>query len=365
MKQMYVRGNKPGVVLPALCLATASLAGLSAATPKAQAQAQATYSIHHGLTIKDIPQGAKKVRIWFWMPSEDSAQKILDFAVTQAPTGYKITRDPAYGQQYLYCEVNNPTQNSVSVATNFMLQRRAIAIALDPDKSGPLTALHRITFADHLREDTPNMFVDAQIQALATQIVGGETNVIRRARKIYDYVVDKAEHYSKGEKAPKASKIGSVEHCLTNGGGSCTDMHALFSSLARANGIPTRLYFGSRLQAKNEGKDVDPGYRCSVEFFAPNYGWIPLDVAAGDTNPDKKDFYFGGLDERRVLFNEGRDLDLSPKQEGGRINLVIGAYVEVDGKAHTAWDRTMRFTEIKQPVRSAQLTEPANKERKP
>ena len=69
------------------------------------------------------------------MPSEDSAQKILDFAVTQAPAGYKITRDPAYGQQYLYCEVNNPTQNSVSVATNFILQRRAISIAIDPDKS--------------------------------------------------------------------------------------------------------------------------------------------------------------------------------------------------------------------------------------
>ncbi|HEY0073544.1 MAG TPA: hypothetical protein VGB77_05530, partial [Abditibacteriaceae bacterium] len=103
MKQMYVRGDKPGVVLPALCLATAFSTGLTSVTPAAQADtpAQATYSIHHGLTVKDIPQGAKKVRIWFWMPSEDSAQKVLDFAVTQAPAGYKITRDPAYGQQYL------------------------------------------------------------------------------------------------------------------------------------------------------------------------------------------------------------------------------------------------------------------------
>lgn len=330
---------------------------LSGATPvlHAQSSAQATYSIHHDLTVKDIPQGTKKVRIWFWMPNEDAAQKVLDFAVTQAPAGYKITRDPVYGQQYLYCEVNNPIQKSVSVATDFLLQRRAISIALDPNKAGPLTAEHQKTFADCLRSDTPNMEVDLQTQALAAQIVGEETNVIRRARKIYDYVIDNAEHYSKGEAAPKASKIGSATYCRVNGGGSCTDMHALFSSLARACGIPTRLYFGSRLQAKNEGKDVDPGYRCSVEFFAPNYGWIPLDVAAGDTNPDKKDFYFGGLDERRVLFNEGRDLDLSPKQEGGRINLVIGAYVEVDGKAYTEWSRNMKFTEIKQPVLNAQL----------
>ena len=65
-------------------------------------------------------------------------------------------------------------------------------------------------------------------------------------------------------------------------------------------------------------------------------------------NQDKRDFYFGGLDERRVLFNEGRDFDLSPKQEGPRINLSIGAYVEIDGKPYDGWSRSLKFTEVKQ-----------------
>lgn len=371
MKRTRYSGTQRRVVLPliplALAFSVSGLSPLSQTNAQADTPTEATYSIHHGLTVKEIPQGAKKVRVWFWLPREDSAQKILDFAVSQAPAGYKITRDPVYGQQYLYCEVTNPAQGTLSLATDFVLQRRAISIVLDPNKSGALTPAHLQTFADYLRADTPNMEVDTQIQALATQICGPEKNVIRQAKQIYDYVIEHADHYSKGETAPKPSKIGSVAYCRVNGGGSCTDMHSLFSALARARNIPTRLYFGSRLQAKNEGKEVDPGYRCSVEFFAPQYGWIPLDVAAGDTNPDKKDFYFGGLDERRVLFNEGRDLDLSPKQDSGRLNLFIGAYVEVDGKPHTTWERALKFIEVKPPVLNARLsnaeTTAVNKER--
>ncbi len=309
--------------------------------------ASATYSIKHSLTVKDIPQGAKKVRIWFWMPQDDAAQKVLDFSVTDAPAGFKIVSDPTYGQQYLYCEVNQPAQNTVALTTDFVLRRQAISATLEPEKSGALTAAQKHTFAGYLQKDTPFMEVDTQISDIANTICGQETNVVRQSRQIYDYVIEKADHYSKGEAAPKPSKVGSVAYCRANGGGSCTDMHSLFMALARARNIPTRLYFGSRLQAKNEGKSVDPGYRCSVEFFAPNYGWTPLDIAAADTNPDKQNFYFGGLDERRVMFNEGRDLDLAPKQDGPRLNLFIGAYVEVDGKPHTAWDRLLKFNEVK------------------
>jgi len=41
-----------------------------------------------------------------------------------------------------------------------------------------------------------------------------------------------------------------------------------------------------------------------------------MDIAAANTNPGQRDFYFSGLDERRVHFIEGRDLDLAPQQAG-------------------------------------------------
>jgi hypothetical protein len=38
---------------------------------------------------------------------------------------------------------------------------------------------------------------------------------------------------------------------------------------------------------------------------------------------------------------------LNPRQEGAKVNLLIIAHVEIDGKAHTAFDRVLRFNEIK------------------
>ena len=187
------------------------------------------------------------------------------------------------------------------------------------------------------------MVVDAKMKALADRLCGSETNVVRQARLLYDYVVDNDQHYSKSPTAPKSSNLGDAEYCLANGGGACTDLHSLFGALARARGIPTRICFGSLLKAQNEGKAMDPGYRCWVLFFVPGYGWTPADLAAANLDPAKKDFYFGGLDDRHILFSRGRDLTLAPKQDGPPVNLFIRAYVEVDGAPYTSFDRTLTF----------------------
>lgn len=194
--------------------------------------------------------------------------------------------------------------------------------------------------------DCPNMEVTDRVQQLADAICGGQTNFVMQAHLLFDWVVDHTDHYSRPG-APKSSGKGSVDYCLANHGGGCTDQHALFIALARARGIPARLQFGTLLKPANEGKDMDPGYRCWVQYFVPNFGWVPMDISAANTNPDKREFYFSGLDERRVHFAEGRDLQLTPKQEGPRLNLLIVAYVEVDGKPHTRFDRVLRFDEIR------------------
>ena len=60
----------------------------------------------------------------------------------------------------------------------------------------------------------------------------------------------------------------------------------------------------------------------------------------------KKDFYFGGLDARRVLFSHGRNLTLAPKQDGPPVNLFIRAYVEVDGTPYMGFDRKLTFVSL-------------------
>jgi transglutaminase-like putative cysteine protease len=321
-------------------------AAAQAPQPDAKNPTQAVYDVHHALTVKDIPEGSKKVRIWFWFPDDSPDQKVLQTAVPLAPSNYKITRDPVNGHRYLYAELDNPPK-SVSLATHFVVCRWATSVKLDPDKAGPITAAHRKLFAEYLGKDCPCMQVDDRIEKLAQSLCGGETNVVRQARKLFDWVVTNTAHYSKSKDAPKNSGEGSALYCLNSKGGGCTDQHALFIALARARGIPTRLQFGSRLMPQNDGKDHNPGYRCWVQYFVPNYGWVSADLAAANTNPGKEDFYFSGLDERRVWFLEGRDLELSPRQTGDRVNLLIVAHIEVDGRPHTAFERNVRFTTVK------------------
>src|ERR1044071_8887680 len=78
---------------------------LSMAFPKG-ATADATYTVRQSFAVKDLPEGAKKVRGWFWMPEDRPEQRVLEFRVVNAPESLRITRDPRYGRSWLYAEVN-------------------------------------------------------------------------------------------------------------------------------------------------------------------------------------------------------------------------------------------------------------------
>jgi transglutaminase-like putative cysteine protease len=341
-----------GIIVSSVVVVAIVVVGVRAAeAPASVAQPMgarsATYQVTHTLSVNDLPATAAKVQVWFWLPDDDANQKLLDLTVREAPAGYRITRDPGYGHRYLYAEVDHPRSGApLTLATDFIIRRSAASVALDADHAGALTDIHRAEFAEYLRRDVPNMQTTDALAALASEICGSETNVVKQARLLFDYVVDHTSHYSKAG-APKSSGKGSAEYCLANKGGSCTDMHSLFIAMARARGIPTRLQFGSLLKPANEGKEMDPGYRCWVEYFVPSYGWVPMDIAAANTNADKRDFYFSGIDERRIRFSEGRGIELSPRQAGDPLNLMIIAYVEVDGKPLTSFKRVLKYTEIK------------------
>src|SRR4051812_25423297 len=80
------------------CCATASAKGLASgswilASVRPEISTPTTYNIHHALTVKAIPSGTKRVRVWFWIPQEDPYQRVLDLTVAQAPDGYQIVRN--------------------------------------------------------------------------------------------------------------------------------------------------------------------------------------------------------------------------------------------------------------------------------
>jgi hypothetical protein len=71
-------------------------------------------------------------------------------------------------------------------------------------------------------------------------------------------------------------------------------------------------------------------------------GWVPLDISSADTGGDRASEWFGGLDDRRIEWAEGRDFDLEPRSQV-RPDLVIRGWVEVDGKPHSGIVRVLNY----------------------
>lgn len=310
--------------LPALLLAAATLVtGLLATTT--------TYRVEQTVTLSDIPAGAKHVKFWVSIPDNERYQDLLDFNVVSAPGKWSVVREPDRGNRFMLLEVDNPPSPSLSAKVEFTVRRTSVLAAIEPARVGPITDAHRTLYAEELRADAPHMEITPQIEAMAAKAVGTETNVASKARLLLGAVADYADHYSKDPTKPNCG-IGSAGDCLANAGGCCTDLHSLFISLARAQGIPARLQMGYRVREANAGKEVDPGYRCWVEYFVPSYGWISSDIVeADDPKGLGRDRWFTGLTERRIWLNEGREFDLAGRAAKDRVNTMIIGYAEIDG----------------------------------
>lgn len=363
----------PAQVGPAIAAALAP-ATPAQASPAPATAAQATpapiggriYDTRQTVRLGEIPAGAKQVKIWVCVPDDNPQQRVLDLVVTEAPASWRMVTEPEYGNRFLYCEIANPAKPTVEIVVDYSVQR---AEQNNPGK-GPavLTDVHRKVLAADLQLDTPLMSVSEEIRGLEKKSCGDETDVMKAAEKIAAFVADYADHYSKDATKPKCGR-GAAEDCLAQKGGCCTDLHSLFIALARAHGIPARMQFGYRLQAKNDGLEVDPGYRCWVEYFAPGQGWVASDIVVADSVPvEQRTAWFTKLDDRRVWCSAGRNFDLVPKQNGPKVNTMIIGYAEIDGKPvsvlpsadgkPSALSRVVKFTERKQATAAAESREP-------
>jgi len=358
-----------------------SCAGESSSTKASQddpATRQATFEVRHELKVM-VPDGAQRVRVWFVLPQEDpipgdgamSAQRVSDLQI-EAPYAYKVERD-SEGSKLLYLEATNPQEKELKIVETFVLTRNEVRTNVDPRQAKPLTEADRAKFAPYLAANK-YVEIDDDIRKVAYEIVGNETNPVLAARKLYDWVLHNVDYWVKDPKNKKASPVGSASYCLTFRTGNCTDFESLWTSLARAQGIPTRIVYGSFFKPELNGNDLDQSYHCWAIFYAPGIGWIPHDVAVADmyagempvtsdnevlmrrttsdgmfgADPAKVEYYFGNLDERRIVWSMGRDLILNPKQDGEAVNAIPKAYVEIDGKVHpdgAGWVRKLTYRE--------------------
>ena len=151
--------------------------------------------------------------------------------------------------------------------------------------------------------------------------------------------------YKKAEKIGDSYTFGngnSVYACDI-GVGNCTDYHSYFMSLNRTLGIPSRFHMGFPISS-DEGGKVD-GYHCWADYYIQGKGWFPVDISEADKDPNKKDYYFGTIDNNRIDMIIGRDFILEGYDQGP-INLFIYPIMEINDKTSSTFSNFFSYKEL-------------------
>jgi transglutaminase-like putative cysteine protease len=320
-------------MLFAVGLATAHV--LVASETPAASEGQQTVSADHRLRgdtrkfavqytgkISEIPAGTKRLRVWLPAPHSSSVQTIEKLEFTPSA---RLTIEPKYGNSIGYLEIENPG-TTAEVKMNFACARQEIRMnlaSLQEDGRDPAHAFAVFKNADRL------VLVDDEMKKLSDQITVGKGGSVAKTRAIYDYVLEKMTY----DKNHAGWGLGSTRHACDVGKGNCTDFHALFNSLCRAQGIASGFEIGLYLPYERKKEEPLGGYHCWAFFRVPGKTWVPVDCSEADRFPERKNYFFGNHTSNRVTLSTGRDIMLEPKQQGPALNYFLNPYAEADGKA--------------------------------
>jgi transglutaminase-like putative cysteine protease len=263
----------------------------------------------------------------------------------KAPAKTQMTQEPEYGNRMMYVEMQNPAEGKAEFTLEYEVTRREYSrgdyVQLerkDKDHKPAVVnaSMNRLVAPDNL------IPTDGKIKALAVDVTGSQTGTIAKAKAAYDYFFTTMRYDKTGSGWGRGDALWACDAKH----GNCTDFHSPFIGVLRADGIPARFDIGFPLPENKDKGDIS-GYHCWAEFYATKTGWVPVDISEAWKAKEKQDYFFGSVDANRVQFSTGRDITLSPKQNGPALNYFVYPYVEVDGKPYEKLDKQFSFEERK------------------
>jgi transglutaminase-like putative cysteine protease len=300
-------------VLAVLCLGAA---------PTDKAPEQRRFLFTYDLVLHP-PQDATRIEAWIPVPSNIPGQSIGKVTF-ETSADYRFTSEPAYGNHMVHLVVEGPAAGPIEASMTVEVTRHEYR----GTNSGQ----------PHPRYLMANKLVptDGLVARLSTQTIekAAATTDMEKARAIYEYVTRTVSYDKSGTGWGRGDALFACDAKK----GNCTDFHALFIAMTRAAGIPARFEIGFPLKEELSAGTVG-GYHCWAEFYIKGRGWIPVDSSEAHKDPTRHEYYFGALDPHRVEFTKGRDLVLSPPQQGEPLNYFVYPYIEIDGKPLKDLDR--------------------------
>lgn len=319
------------------------VAAQNVSKPQKFSPAARTFHFTYKFTVKDIPANAKHVRVWVPVPQSDQHQTVSILSV-KAPGKTQIMHEPEYGNRMMYADMPRPASGKADFTLEYLVIRREYSRGDDAELERRDHQQPGVVPASMTRLVSPDALIptDGKIKALAIEVTGPQTGVIAKAKAAYDYLFTNMRYDKTGSGWGRGDAVWACDAKH----GNCTDFHSPFIGMLRADGIPARFDIGFPLPENKDQGDI-PGYHCWAEFYASRIGWIPLDISEAWKAQEKRDYFFGSVDANRVQFSTGRDITLSPKQDGPALNFFVYPYVEVDGKPYEKLDKQFSFDEAK------------------
>jgi transglutaminase-like putative cysteine protease len=256
------------------------------------------------------------IRAWLPIPRQYPFQ--TGFELTSASTPIKHIDDPLSPIRSVYLETpahkGKPTEFNIEyeyTGYGVWFELKPQSIQATPDEA----ILKQYT------QEAPHVVFTPEIRSLAQEIAGVESNPCLKAKKFYDWI---AEHIQYSFAVEYSTIRNISDDCRTKRYGDCGQEALLFITLCRLNGIPARW---------QSGWNTFPGAKfihdwCEI-YLAP-YGWVPVDPYMGiyamryattlswEQRRQIRDFYFGGLDQYRVIANSDHNQTLSPPKQSLR-----------------------------------------------
>jgi transglutaminase-like putative cysteine protease len=311
---------------------------------KAAAKAQKTpyvlpkrFDVTMTVTAKASAAPAGEViRAWLPIPREYPFQKGFELVATTPP--FKHIDDPQSSIRSVYLEQPAQQGHATEFSVHYFYTIYGVCCDPQPAEVRPLDP-HDAALKEFVAE-APHVVFTPELRALSRQIVGVETNPCVIAKKCFDWIADNIKYSF----AIEYSTIRNLsDYCRTKGYGDCGQEAMLFIALCRLNGVPARWQ-----TAWNIFPDFKDIHDWSEIYLAP-YGWMPVDPYMGvhamryartltpQQQRELRDFYFGGLDQYRMIANANHCQTLNPPKRSLRSDNVDFQRGELEWGEHNIY----------------------------
>ncbi|MDR1325439.1 MAG: transglutaminase domain-containing protein [Treponema sp.] len=192
-----------------------------------------------------------------------------------------------------------------------------------------------------LEEQAPHIRFTPYLRFLLEEILDDETNPLKKARRIYDFIT-RTVRYSF---MPEYAIIENIaEYAAVNLKGDCGVQAILFITLCRMAGVPARWQSGLSVS------EFSTGCHDWAEFYVEPWGWLFVDPsfgggAVGSGALDRWNYYFGNLDIFRMAANSAVGADFVPPKQQFRADPVDNQTGEVEYEDHALLSYALETTQ--------------------